>query len=295
MYTAKISLVLIISLLTVGISAKTLHSEKSLYRNIVVTEKRGERCMIFGRLSRNPTRQSCFDVRNPERLAFSYSKLVLAGFTQIKQSPKRILILGLGGGTLPMTLERIYPDATIDSVEIDPAVVQVAKDWFLYKESDKQKTHTIDGRVFVKRQVLRRAKYDVIILDAFNGDYIPEHMMTEEYFRELKGILAEDGLLISNTFSNNRLFDHESATYQKVFGEFYYVHSDRSGNRIIYANLNQPNAFESDPKMQDVKKYLREIGVNFRTFNRLLSNKVDWDESAKVLTDQYSPANLLNQ
>ncbi len=295
MFTARITVLLILLFLSTMVGAKTLHSEKSMYRNIVVTETRGERCMIFGSLSRRPTRQSCFDVRDPERLVFSYSKLVLAGFTQIPQSPERILIIGLGGGTLPMTLERIYPDAIIDTAEIDPAVVQVARDWFLYKDSDKQKIHTIDGRVFVKKQLLRQVKYDVIILDAFNGDYIPEHMMTEEYFKEIKGILSPDGLLIANTFSTNKLYHHESVTYQKVFGDFYYAHSDRSGNRIIFGNLKEPNAFESDPKVREVKAYLREIGVNFRLFNRLLSNRVDWDETARSLTDQFSPANLLNQ
>lgn len=295
MSIARLLIVISIILLSVQLSAKTLHSEKSMYRNIVVTEKRGERCMIFGRLSRNPTRQSCFDIRDPERLVFSYSKLVLAGFTQIPQSPKRILIIGLGGGTLPMTLERMYPDAEIDTAEIDPAVIQVARDWFLYKESDKQKVYTIDGRVFVKRQLLRKIKYDVVILDAFNGDYIPEHMMTEEYFKEIRGVLEPDGLLIANTFSTNKLYHHESVTYQKVFGEFYYAHSDRSGNRIIFGNLDKPNSFESDPKVKQIKEYLQSIGVDFRLFNRLLSNKVDWDESARSLTDQFSPANLLNQ
>ena len=291
----RLLLLVIIFALTTGISGKILHSEKSMYRNILVTETRGERCMIFGRLERNPTRQSCFDVDEPERLVFSYSKLVLAGFTQIAQSPSRILIIGLGGGTLPMTLETIYPEAQIDTAEIDPAVVQVARDWFLYKDSDKQKIHTIDGRVFVKRQLLRRIKYDVIILDAFNGDYIPEHMMTIEYFRELKGILNDDGLLIANTFSTNRLFDHESVTYQTVFGNFYYAHSNRSGNRIIYANLKDKNALNAKPEVKELKAYLRKIGVDFRLFDRLLLKKVDWDETVKPLTDQFSPANLLNQ
>jgi len=297
MLRVKLLLTLVAVVFTIAIDAraKILHSERSVYRNIVVSQDRGERCMLFGRFSRNPTRQSCFNIRKPDQLVFSYTKLVLAGFTQVKQPPSRILVLGLGGGTIPMILEDLYPEAYIDSVEIDPAVVQVAKDWFNYVESEKQKVHTVDGRMFVKRQGLRDVKYDVIILDAFNGDYIPEHMMTEEYFRELQMIMAPDALLMANTFSSNRLYNHESVTYKNVFGEFYHAHSDRSGNRIIYANLPKANAYEDLAEIQRLKETLRNMGVNFGTFNRLLNKKVDWDESAKPLTDQFSPANLLNQ
>ena len=297
MLRVKLLLACIALILSINLDARNrvLHSEKSMYRNIMVSQYRGERCMLFGRMSRNPTRQSCFNVSAPEQLVFSYTKLVLAGFTQIKQPPARILIIGLGGGTLPMTLETLYPEALIDSVEIDPAVIQVAKDWFNYVPSEKQKVHAQDGRVFVKRQGLRGIKYDVIILDAFNGDYIPEHMMTEEYFQELKSVMSDDALLMANTFSSNRLYDHESVTYNRVFGKYYHAHSDRSGNRIIYANLSKLNAFEDNPEVQQLKESLEDIGVNFRTFIRLISQEVDWDESAKPLTDQYSPANLLNQ
>jgi len=286
-------LTLIFLILSSSIDARVLHSEKSLYRNILVQEKSGKRCMVFGRMSRNPTLQTCMYTKKPEQLVFSYTKYLLAGFTQIKQTPKSILVIGLGGGTLPMHLERLYPGTKIDSVEIDPAVVAVAKRWFNYKESDNQKAHTVDGRVFVKRQKLKNIQYDVIILDAFNGDYIPEHMMTVEYFSELKSLLSPEGLLIANTFSTNKLFDHESTTYQKVFGDFYYLHSDLSGNRIIYANLKQINRYESFAETQKLKDELGKIGVDFYKFNALITNKVDWDTDARLLTDQFSPANLL--
>lgn len=249
--------------------------------------------MVFGRLSRNPTRQSCFLIKSPETLVFSYAQFIMAGFTQVKQPVQRILIIGLGGGTLPMTLEKLYPDARIDSVEIDPAVVSVAKDWFDYRESEKQTVTIIDGRVFVKRQILKKVRYDVIILDAFNGDYIPEHMMTREYFEELKQILAPDGLLMANTFSTNRLYHHESVTYQHVFGPYYHLHSDRSGNRIIYANLQALDSYNSHSSNQALRIKLERIGVNFDRFNRLINQQIDWDQNARPLTDQYSPANLL--
>ncbi len=282
-----------------GLDAKLLHSEKSLYRNILVEETQGKRCMIFGRRSRYPDLQSCIRFDNPDYLVFSYTKLVLAGLA-LHLEPKSILIVGLGGGTLPTSLEKLYPKAKIDTVEIDEAVVRVAKKWFAYEESNNQKVHIIDGRVFVKRQNRREQKYDIVILDAFNGDYIPEHLMTQEFLQEIHYLLNEDGLLIANTFSKNKLYDHESMTYQQVFGKFYYVHSELSGNRIIYAPFKSENndileTINISIQNKAFTTPLTQIGVDFDHFQRLLTNEADWNQSARPLTDQYSPANLLNQ
>ncbi|MCP3673722.1 MAG: spermidine synthase [Gammaproteobacteria bacterium] len=276
-----------------NISAEILHSEKSLYRNIMIEEKSGKRCMVFGRLSKSPDYQSCINPDDPDYLVFSYTKLVMAGISLIKE-PKSILIIGLGGGTLPTSLENNFNTATIDTVEIDEAVVRVAKKWFFYQQSNKQKVITIDGRVFVKRQLRKQKNYDLIILDAFNGDYIPEHLMTKEFLKEIKQLLSDDGLLIANTFSNKKLYDHESVTYQNVFGDFNYIHSKKSGNRIIYAFKSNLNAIKPSLS-KELRESLSNIGVNFYDFERRLTKKPDWQQDVRPLTDQYSPANLLNQ
>jgi spermidine synthase len=290
----KLLISCLICLTALSINAKILHSEKSLYRNIIVEEKSGRRCMVFGRLSKHPDQQSCIDRENPNFLVFSYTKLVMSGLA-IQPNPKSILIIGLGGGTLPMSLEKLYPDSKIDTVEIDNSVVNVAKQWFDYNESDNQKTHIVDGRVFVKRQIRNKTKYDLIILDAFNGDYIPEHLMTAEFLNEIKQSLSSTGLLIANTFSRNKLYHNESATYQKVFGKFYYIHSRSSGNRIIYAKNDHFVYEKSLLKDKQLTTQLISIGVDFNEFNELLTNEPDWRENVRTLTDQYSPANLLNQ
>ena len=277
-----------------SIYAKVVHSEKSLYRNIIVDQTADKRCMVFGRMSKHPDSQSCVMLSNPDYLVFSYTKLVLAGLS-IQPEPKSILIIGLGGGTLPISLEKLYPNSLIETVEIDEAVVRVAKKWFGYKESAKQSVKTVDGRVYIKRQVRKKQNYDLVILDAFNGDYIPEHLMTEEFLSEIKTLLSDDGLLIANTFSRNKLYHHESVTYQKVFPGFHYIHSQKSGNRIIYAKSNnQALEFNALDNTETAAK-LTAIGVDFPEFKDLITNTPDWKQNVRGLSDQYSPANLLNQ
>ena len=139
----------------------------------------------------------------------------------------------IGRGTVPLTLSELYPDAVIDSVEIDPAVVRVAEEHFGFKSNEKLTVAVQDARVFVRRQLARGHRYDYILLDAFTGEYIPEHLMTKEFLTEIKRLLTKDGVVVANTFSSSRLYHHESATYADVFGELYTMRLPTSGNRII--------------------------------------------------------------
>ncbi len=288
----KILLFSIVILTSLWLNAQVLHSEKSLYRNIIVEERSNLRCMVFGLHSKNPDNQSCFDPDRPDYLVFSYTKLVMAGLSTIP-APENVLIIGLGGGTLPMTIEKLFPKAQIDTVELDEAVLQVAKKWFYYKESTRQKTHILDGRVFVKRQLRLKRNYNLIILDAFNGDYIPEHMMTMEFFDEIKALLGQNGLLIANTFSNNKLYHHESVTYQNVFGNFHYIHSSKSANRVIFVGTGKHHRLKVLPDIS-LNSNLSTLGVDLVDFEERLTQRQDWNKNARPLTDQFSPANLLN-
>ncbi len=274
------------------LNAEVLHSEKSLYRNIIVEEKSNLRCMVFGLHSKNPNNQSCFNPDRPDYLVFSYTKLVMAGLSTIP-APEKVLIIGLGGGTLPMTIEKLFPNAQIDTVELDEAVLQVAKKWFYYKASSRQKTHLLDGRVFVKRPLRLKHNYNLIILDAFNGDYIPEHLMTMEFFDEIKALLGINGLLIANTFSNNKLYHHESVTYQRIFGNFHYIHSSKSANRVIFVSTDKNQQLNVLPNIS-LNSNLSTIGVDLVDFEERLTQRRDWNKNARPLTDQFSPANLLN-
>jgi len=110
-------------------------------------------------------------------------------------------VAGLGGGTLPTALAALLPDVRIDVVEIDPAVVKVARTYFDFQENERVRVHIRDARVFVKRALQRGRQYDLVILDAYSGDYIPEHLMTAEFLDETRRLLAPGGAVAANTFA----------------------------------------------------------------------------------------------
>lgn len=292
------------SLFTVNSSfAEVVHSERSLYRNILVEDKNDLRCLKFN-VKSTKTQQSCLLKSDPKQLVFNYTKQLFSGVL-INPNPKRILIIGLGGGTMSNTLHDLFPESYIDNVEIDESVIKVAKQYFDYLENDHIKTFSQDGRVFVKRALLKKKQYDWIILDAFNGDYIPEHLMTKEYLQETKQLLSQNGILTANTFSSSELYKYESATYKAVFGDFFQVKNPNSNNRIILVQNNGIDKNFNTAKTADLKGdtttplavKLKAIGVDLTLLRKNMKSTAitqNWDEDSPILTDQFSPANLLN-
>ena len=278
------------------VQAQVIHQERSLYRNILVEDKGDLRCLKFNVRS-TKTQQSCFLKSQPQQLVFNYTKLLMTSLL-VMPEPKRILIIGLGGGTMSNTLAQLFPQSQIDNVEIDEAVITVARDYFGFIENDNVKTYSQDGRIYIKRALLKKQQYDWIILDAFNGDYIPEHLMTKEFLQETKSLLTNNGILSANTFSLSKLYAHESATYKAVFGDFYQVSNQYNANRIIIVNQN---GFTADSlnknNIKQLNTKLSKYGVDiYSLYNNInfTGTGQNWPKNTRLLTDQFSPVNLLN-
>src|SRR3954469_15757062 len=137
---------------------KLLHQERSLYRNIFVTQDGDERCMLF-RYPRPFGRESCRLLTQPQKLIFDYTQMMLTGL-YLNPNPKRVLIIGEGGGTIPTALHEMLPNTQIDLVELDKAVDSVARQYFEFKPGPKTRVFIEDGRVFVKRTIPQKPNYD---------------------------------------------------------------------------------------------------------------------------------------
>jgi spermidine synthase len=293
-----IPLTLLLTLVSSQSFAKVVHKERSMYRNILVEDIENLRCLKFN-VKTSKTNQSCIYKNDPRYLVFNYTKLLFSSLLVTNKDPEKVLIIGLGGGTMSNTIHDIFPKAKIENIEIDPAVVKVARKYFGFFENQNITSKTQDGRIFVKRAGIKKEKYDWIILDAFNGDYIPEHLLTKEFLQEVKALLSEDGVLSANTFSVSELYAHESATYKAVYGDFFNVRNGRNTNRIILAiNKPLPDGQTIMRRAKSLQSLLEPFGVNMIELSSNMYSTAedqDWPEDTKVLTDQFSPANLLNQ
>jgi spermidine synthase len=273
---------------------KQIHQERSLYRNILVTEDDVRRCMRFTITERTGQNQSCRFHDDYDKLVFPYAKMVLSSLL-VQDNPQRILIIGLGGGTLVHTYSTLFPQAEIIVAEIDEAVVRVAEEYFDFAETDLIKSVAEDGRVYIKRAGLRNEKFDLVILDAFNGEYIPEHLMTAEFLTEVKALLPATGMVVSNTFSTSRLYAAESVTFSQVFGEFFNIRQTNTGNRIMVASMQPlPDKATLEQRAAALQPRLEPFDIKITDYPAIMQTKPDWNTEERVLTDQYAPANLLN-
>ena len=304
-FCLAITLGLLLSALSNTAYAKVLHEERSVYTRIIVEDSNRLRCLKFT-LKREDSTQTCINLNYPKRMVFSYTQMSMASLL-LNPNPASVLIVGLGGGTLPMALRDLLPEARIDTVEIDEAVVRVAKEYFGYREDEYNRAIIQDARVYGKRSALRGLTYDLVILDAFNGEYIPEHLMTVEFLEEMRALLSDDGVLVANTFASSQLYDFESATYAAVFGDFLNFRGSSTGNRVILVPQAKLPADQRDAldtrtlraRAAALRNGLKPYGVPITkyagTLTALSKKKPDWDADTRPLTDQFSPANVLSQ
>ncbi len=266
---------------------RIIHEQKSMYRNIVVAQGGSVRCMSFGK---RHGRQTCVDLAAPERLVLLYTQGLLAALF-VEPRPRRVLVIGLGGGAIPMALRAIDPAVHVDAVEVDPAVAEVARRFFGLREDPHLRVHVEDGRVFVRQQLRERAVYDLVVIDAFERTWAPEHLQTVEFFRQVEQLLAPGGVLAANTYASGPLQQHEAATYQAVFGAL--VQLDMGmGNRILLARRGGlPPLAELRARGIQLHARLAPFGVVAEALATGLQPTPRSD--ARVMTDQYAPVNLL--
>jgi spermidine synthase len=209
-----------------------LHQSLGKFGVICITQEDSDlRVLRFGH---SGPRQSVIKVGHPDHLILPYTRSAMVGLTFMYQ-PLRILILGLGGGAIPMFLRNHFPDIEIDVVEIDPELIELAKKYLGFCEDDKLKVHASDGRKFVLNS---KHIYDIIFLDCYSSDGIPYHLTTNEFLLCTKKVLNPSGVVIANLWSGslNPIYDSMLRTYQSVFHDTYILNILGSSNKIMIAS-----------------------------------------------------------
>ncbi|PKQ19695.1 MAG: spermine synthase [Actinobacteria bacterium HGW-Actinobacteria-6] len=162
------------------------------YHRITVTEADGARSLRFDK-----SRQSMIDLSDGYTSLIDYPNYLHLALT-VKPDAKRVLVLGLGAGAVTKRMWHDYPEMRIDSVEIDPVVVDVAERYFGLPEDDRLRVTVADARRYVQTT---EETYDIIIVDAYYADSLPFHLTTREFLEELKSRLAPDGVIAYNVIS----------------------------------------------------------------------------------------------
>jgi spermidine synthase len=166
---------------------------------IEIVETLGVRALHFG----TEARQSALDLADPERLELSYLRAMLIGLVFVPV-PERILLLGLGGGSLARFLVRHYPDARIEVIELRAAMVDVARRYFGLPDHPGLSIQIGDGGESIMRRVGAGGDgYDLILIDIFDDRGLAPSLMRPEVFEALPRLLKPRGVAAINLWNSH--------------------------------------------------------------------------------------------
>lgn len=142
-------------------------------------------------------------VEDPTHLEYGYEKIYaeITKYITRSRSDLKTLFIGGGGYTYPRYIEAVYPESSIDVLELDPEVTQVAYKHLGLRPDTKIRTFNGDARTFF---IEKRAdkKYDLVMGDAFNDLAVPYHLTTYEFNESVKEVLEPDGYYMVNIIDN---------------------------------------------------------------------------------------------
>lgn len=254
----------------------------SPYHRVTVRERGPAREMIFNIAPQ--TRMTLADPYGPG-LAYSDSVHITRLF---RPHARRILILGLGGGTLAKQFVRFYPDAIVDVVEVDPLVVDVARRWFFVEPSDRLRIHLSDARTFITRS---NEQWDLVMVDVSStnryGETTPPHLVTREFFEEVTQHLSPDGIVHYHcAFNHSLLFPALHKTMSSVFPSVLRTQGELIASRVP---LIVPQAVLLERLATSPARHL----PNIRTQIESLTSEPFPPSDVPLLTDDYAPADTL--
>jgi len=271
---------------------KSVESFDTLYNNLTI-EKRGSIVEMRARSRGTAYLESAVDLDDPLRLVVAYTR-TLYGALFLQPQPQRVLMIGLGGAGFHRVFAHAFPDALLQTVELDAKVFELSRTRMGFKPTEKTPVAIMDGRLFVKRN---REAWDWIILDAFRGGFVPPHLKTQEFYRECAARLGPRGVFVSNLHSGTQLYVSDLKTIQSVFPQVVLFQTPGRGNVILCA-VNYATPAITDPAQWPAAAELTarlQGRVDMETIKREHIPFPQAEiESAKILTDDFSPVEFLD-
>jgi spermidine synthase len=276
-------------------SGRLIYEKDSQYYNIRIVERpafgiRSRLLLLDGSMqgaklvgpegTGNPRRDG-----KAEYLFFPYIQLSARLIDAFKPSPARALAVGGGAYSIPEYIQARYPASEVTVAEIDPAVTDAAKRFFLGPAEKSIRTVEADGRVFLNRSA---GRYDLIYTDAYNGAFsVPWHLASREAIIAMRDALRDDGILIMNVASSpegptSALFRALWKTCDGLFPQaaIFATRKDalaETQNIILLASKSRRPAFEEELAAFEPFRYRRPVST----------------ADVPVLTDEFAPTDSL--
>lgn len=237
-----------------------------------VSERYGVRTLHIG----SDTVQSAMRLAKPNDLELSYTRSMMA-FLLFVRDPQRVLMIGLGGGSLAKFVYWRIPRAQVTVVEVNSQVVAIARHYF-HVPADEPRFHvlTADGSEYVEREDVSA---DALIVDGYDADAHAEELASRSFYAACRARLAPGGVFVVNLWGGDKLFKTLLKRIENAFpAGTLCLPAERPGNIIVFAFRDPPEAFEWQKLYAHAQALEEALGLEFTRFAEHLKTMNQHDE-----------------
>ena len=247
--------------------------KKSKYSHIKVTKNGNTRTLWFVRDNGDEVVETMVNLDRPQDLVIEYTQFMFTSYA-FRPKQERVLIVGLGGGSMVHFLKHHDPSLKVDVVDIDPMIVEVADQFFQVKSDGNVKIYAEDGEKFLKNT---KELYDVIYMDAFlkpapdtSIEGIPAHLQTIAFYKETQKKLKPGGLVVFNLNGNPKL-DKEMKDIRDAFPQAYEFKLSHESGYVVVGSTTDKRISDADVQKETVGLDQRfRTNFSFRDIGRTL-------------------------
>ena len=200
--------------------------------------------------------QSEMLLRTPNSLELRYTQKMMA-FLLFHPRPKRVVLIGLGGGSLIKFCHQRLPGAQLTAVELDPDVIAWREAFMLPPDGPRLEVLQADGAEYLENV---DKGIDALLVDAFDKTGFAPSLANREFFEAAFAKLSGNGVLVINLAG-------EKESYAGLIGEAMHVFDDQvivisvpdDGNHVLYAFKEQ--YFE--PRWRWLHSFAKELRANY--------------------------------
>lgn len=254
---------------------KVIHTSRDEHGLIEVVEGRSQRSLHFG----SEPKQSSMLLNEPLRLALSYTRAMMTGLLFI-DIPKRVLIIGLGGGSIAKFLLHHFPHSHIDAVEYRENVMKLAHSYFQLPEDSRLTTHIQDAGDFIYcADPVTYSEYDLILVDAYDAEDMSFAVSGQHFYQACHKRLSSGGVLTTNLWASGSIDIKD--TFKALEGSFpgsVFRLSISEKDNVIAITTNQAVAYRQLRQLETRAKTLEaQLDIEFSTFLKSLKkNRHRW-------------------
>ena len=259
---------------------------ESLYNDIYVYRRQnGFYVLSFG-AERLRYTESVVNPDDQLDLPVYYTQSMTAGLAYAPEL-KDAAIIGLGGGRTAWYYHKSVPGLDMTAVELDPAVAQIADEFFSVRNEDNFQVDVLDGRMWLANT---DRMFDIVMVDAYRGPFVPFHLLTHEFYELVAEHLKPGGVVVQNVEPSTMLFDSAVATIRSAFDHL--VFFEGQGNIVILA-YDGPEKDEAELQRIAAERQA-EYGFRYPLPDILARRYTpEYDTATEPLTDDFAPVEYL--